>query len=290
MHRGARRAPIFTEGSHCTLLLETLEDTVRQHGIEVHAYALMPNHYHLLVRSVHGNLSRAMRHLNGTYTQRLNRVCSWDGPLFRGRFRSQLVEDEAYLITLVAYIHLNPLRAHLATRPDADCWTSHRALVGLETPPPFLTTAAIRSLAGGGKKLHDLVGHFWNGRAQWPPDLELDTGWRLRGDRERAEEPQRQASAGDASTEELLATVADITGATVAELRSTVRGARANPCRRFAAWALAQCPRLRYRDVAEALDMSPRQVANICHRAAKVGLSAEAIEWKDAWRARMASR
>ena len=111
MHRGARRAPIFVRDADCVLLLDTLGDVVDRFGLEVHAYSLMPNHYHLLVCTPAGNLSRAMRHLNGVYTQRLNRLHDWDGPVFRGRFKSQLVTEEAYRRELVAYIHLNPVRA-----------------------------------------------------------------------------------------------------------------------------------------------------------------------------------
>jgi putative transposase len=70
MHRGARREAIF---------------------------GATPNHYHLLVRTPLGNLSRCMRHVNATYTQRVNRRHGWDGPVFRGRFHSQLIEDERYL-------------------------------------------------------------------------------------------------------------------------------------------------------------------------------------------------
>lgn len=95
MHRGARRAPIFRTDRDVLRFLRVLDETVSQFLIEVHAYALMPNHYHLLVRSVHGNLSPAMRHLNANYTQKANRVHRWDGPLFRGRFHTWRTSAES---------------------------------------------------------------------------------------------------------------------------------------------------------------------------------------------------
>ena len=125
------------------LLLDTLGDVVDRFGLEVHAYSLMPNHYHLQVCTPAGNLSRAMCHLNGVYTQRLNRLHNWDGPVFRGRFKSQLVTEEAYRRELVAYIHLNPVRAGLVRRPDESGWTSHRAHLGLDKPPPWLSLGGV---------------------------------------------------------------------------------------------------------------------------------------------------
>ena len=75
------------------------------------AYCLMPSHYHLLIQTPDANLSRCMRHINGVYTQRYNARNGCDGTLFRGRYKSILVEEDAYLLELVRYIHRNPLRA-----------------------------------------------------------------------------------------------------------------------------------------------------------------------------------
>ena len=288
MHRGARHAPIFEDDTHCRLFLDTLAETVALHGVEVHAYALMPNHYHLLVRSVHGTLSRAMRHLNAVYTQRLNRVHAWDGPLFRGRFKSQLVEDERYLLTVVSYIHLNPVRARLVLRPDAECWTSHRALVGLEAPAVCLTTSVVRQLAGGGAALHDLVGTFWTGSSPWPPDFELDTGW-LHLEKEAAPTRHPVPSASPPPIDALLEALARITGVSVEALRTSQRGPRANPARRFAAVALATLPFVSFRNVVGALDMSLRQVQNLAHRAGLGDAPDHEFEWTVAWREHLAA-
>ncbi len=88
MHRGARREAIYDDERDCILFLDLVGQTVNRFGLEVHAYALMPNHYHLLVRSVKGNLSRCMQHLNGSYARGFNSRRTCDGPVFRGRFRS----------------------------------------------------------------------------------------------------------------------------------------------------------------------------------------------------------
>jgi hypothetical protein len=86
----------------------------------------MPNHYHLLVQTPDANISRCMRHIDGVYTQRFNRLNQCDGPLFRGRYKSILVEADSYLLTLVRYIHRNPLKAGLTDKLGRYQWSSHR--------------------------------------------------------------------------------------------------------------------------------------------------------------------
>ena len=94
-------------------------------NLKVSSYCLMSTHYHLLVQTPDGNLSRCMRHLNGIYTQRFNVVNKCDGTLFRGRYKSILVDADSYLLELVRYIHRNPLRAGIAKKPDQYVWSSH---------------------------------------------------------------------------------------------------------------------------------------------------------------------
>ena len=67
----------------------------------------MGNHYHLLVKTPEANLGRAMRHINGLYTQRYNRLRKQDGPLFRGRYKAILVEEDSYQLQLSRYIRCN---------------------------------------------------------------------------------------------------------------------------------------------------------------------------------------
>ena len=85
----------------------------------------MTNHYHLLLTTPKGNLSRFMRHVDGVYTQRHNRYHKKDGHLFRGRYKAVLVQEDAYLTHLVRYIHLNPVQANLAQDPKDYPWSSH---------------------------------------------------------------------------------------------------------------------------------------------------------------------
>jgi REP element-mobilizing transposase RayT len=266
MHRGARRAPIFRADDDCLRFLGVVEDAVDRFGVEVHAYSLMPNHYHLLVRSVRGNLSRAMRHVNAVYTQAANRARRWDGPLFRGRFHSQPLRTEAHLPVVLAYIHLNPLRANLVTRLTSDCWTSHLAYTGREPAPEWLSRDFFLSLFGGGRELHDYVLGLHQGRRPWPEGMALETGFlpALEG----AVAKQRAADLTEPlpSGKEVLVAVCRVTGATLADLRRAEMGPRANPARRFAAFALARRTDLTRAEIGRLLAMSMRQVHNVVNR------------------------
>ncbi|MGC3998777.1 MAG: transposase [Anaeromyxobacter sp.] len=267
MHRGARREPIFRRNAHCELFLECLDEAALHHGLEVHVYALMPNHYHLLARSPLGNLSRAMRHLNGTYTQRLNRLHGWDGPVFRGRFRSQPVEDEAHLDALFAYIHLNPFKAGLATRLDDDCWSSLRAYLGRERHPArWLTLDVFRERLGGPAKVEAFVRARRKQVELFPPLLDLETGWFRRGDEPEERplrRPRRAEQVRPASVDQVLREVARIAGCSMAELKRPAMGRGANPGRRLAVYALSRAQAYPHDEIARVLGMSTGQVAKV---------------------------
>ena len=93
MNRGQDRKQIFYNDKHRELFLEMLDQIHKRYQVEIHAYCLMGNPYHLLVRTPLGNISRAMRHLNGIYTQRFNKQQKTDGPLFRVGENNRLKKD-----------------------------------------------------------------------------------------------------------------------------------------------------------------------------------------------------
>ncbi len=124
MNRGAGYRKIFSDKEDCRLFLTTLKEACNLFNVYVSSYCLMPNHYHLLVFTPEGNLSRFMRHLNGVYTQRYNRVHKKDGPLFRGRYKAVLVQEEHYLTGVVRYIHRNPLKAGMVKKIEDYKWSS----------------------------------------------------------------------------------------------------------------------------------------------------------------------
>jgi REP element-mobilizing transposase RayT len=98
--RGNAQAPIVSDDEDRETLLDVLASVVDRFGWRCLAYCLMTNHYHLVVDTPAGNLSRGMRHLNGVFTQRMNRRHARVGHLLQGRFHAVLVEREAHLLEL----------------------------------------------------------------------------------------------------------------------------------------------------------------------------------------------
>ena len=126
MNRGRRGESVFLDKPDYVMFVELLKEVVDMYKVRVAAYCLIPNHYHLLIQTPGGDLSRCMRHLNGIYTQRFNRAHHFDGQLFRGRYKSILVDGDSYLLELVRYIHRNPLEAGLVRELNKYVWSSHK--------------------------------------------------------------------------------------------------------------------------------------------------------------------
>ncbi|MBK1723035.1 REP-associated tyrosine transposase [Thiocystis violacea] len=146
--RGDRREAIFEDDADRTTFLDLLAEVVERFNWRCNAYCLMPNHYHLIVQTVEGNLSKGMRQLNGVYTQASNRRHGRVGHLFQGRFKGILVDRDAYLLELSRYVVLNPVRAGLVPAPGDWPWSSYRAMVGAAPVPNWLAVDALLSQFG----------------------------------------------------------------------------------------------------------------------------------------------
>jgi REP element-mobilizing transposase RayT len=98
MNRGRRQQDIFLSQDHYDAFLSTLEEAHRRFGVQILCYCLMSSYYHLLVKTPEANLGRAMRHINGVYTQRHNRLLKTDGFLFRGRYKLDFGQEKVKLL------------------------------------------------------------------------------------------------------------------------------------------------------------------------------------------------
>lgn len=138
--RGNARKSIYLSDSDRYDFLKIVHRVVDRYHWLCHAYCLMGNHYHFLFETSEANLSNGMRQLNGVYTQSFNRRHDRVGHLFQGRYKAQLVEHGSYLLEVMRYIVLNPVRAKLVGFPADYQWSSYRSTVGLRPEEPFLST------------------------------------------------------------------------------------------------------------------------------------------------------
>ncbi|MDD5089599.1 MAG: transposase [Candidatus Wallbacteria bacterium] len=124
--RGNTRSRIFKKDSDRIKFLEYLQQIHKKFKVVIHAYCLMGNHYHLLMETPKGNLSKVMHTLNTSYTNYYNYRNGRTGHLFSGRYKAILVEKNSYAQILSAYIHLNPVEAKLVEEPEAYEWSSYK--------------------------------------------------------------------------------------------------------------------------------------------------------------------
>jgi REP element-mobilizing transposase RayT len=138
--RGNLRENIFFKKRDKEKFLEILKRTKDRYGYQLHAYALMDNHYHLLIETPKANISQIMQNINTSYTVYINRKYKRSGHLFQGRFKGIIVDKESYLVELSRYIHLNPVRARITERPEQSKWTSYKAFINKRTDNGMVTT------------------------------------------------------------------------------------------------------------------------------------------------------
>jgi len=156
--RGNRRERIFADEKDCLRFLALLKESLGRYEVEIHAYVLLPNHFHLLARTPKANLSRWMHWLMGAYSISFNRRHKKSGHLFQGRYKSFLVEGGNYLLGLSLYLHLNPVRGRVIGAGDpkerrrrlrAYRWSSYRGYAGLGKRDDFLSEELVLGELGG---------------------------------------------------------------------------------------------------------------------------------------------
>lgn len=152
MSRGNGYQNIFKDDKDRHKFLNWIQDAAEVHNLILHAYCLMDNHYHLLLETPDANLSRAMRDINGNYTQWFNAKHKTVGHLLQGRYKAFVIEKETYLLKVARYIVLNPVRAKLISHPGQYKWSSFNATSRFKKPPKYLHTDWILQCFGQQRK------------------------------------------------------------------------------------------------------------------------------------------
>ncbi|OIN91353.1 MAG: transposase [Comamonadaceae bacterium CG1_02_60_18] len=143
IQRGNNRQPIFSTPADYRFLLDLIEEYAKKFGVEVHAYVLMSNHFHLLLTpSTADGLPQMMQALGRSYVRYFNRTQQRTGTLWEGRYKSTLIQSDRYLLACMVYIDLNPVRAALVSGPQDYPWSSHLHYLGLRQDK-FITPHAL---------------------------------------------------------------------------------------------------------------------------------------------------
>ena len=217
--RGNGREDIFDDDVDRYAFLDCLGKVVQRFHWLCHAYCLMDNHYHLVIETPEANLSKGMRQLNGTYTQRSNRRHQAVGHLFQGRYKAILIQKESHLLEVCRYVVLNPVRAKTVKKVEQWKWSSYRGTAGLVTSHPWLTVDWV--LSQFGQRKSQAISHYRrfvregiNGRSIWESVLaqvllgdedfvEKLKGY-VKGYKEMAEIPRRQRYVGRPQLQKLF--------------------------------------------------------------------------------------
>lgn len=151
--RGNQRRKTFRRDEDYKAYLDRLEKYRGRCRVKIYAYCLMPNHVHLLLETGTTPLAKLMQGLQQSYTQYFNRGYRKVGHLFQGRYKAIICDKDKYLLSLIRYIHLNPVRAGLSKRPERYAYSGHASYLMNGTPKVIEIGPILRLL--GGKKAYE---------------------------------------------------------------------------------------------------------------------------------------
>jgi len=128
IQRGNNRQAIFFDDIDYKMYLEWLKVAAEKYSCQIHAYVLMTNHVHLLLTpKTNDGLSRLFQYVGRYYVSYINRTYDRTGTLWEGRYKANIIEQEAYLLNCYRYIELNPVRANMVKNPEDYSWSSYNS-------------------------------------------------------------------------------------------------------------------------------------------------------------------
>jgi putative transposase len=145
--RGNHQRDIFVAETDRILLNKIIARALDRYGARLHAYCWMTNHLHLLMQAGSEPIANPMRQIAAEFARAMQLKLATTGHFFERRYHANLVEADAYLMELIRYIHLNPVRAGLVDDPVSFAWSSHHAYLGLRSEPWVTTDFGLRMFA-----------------------------------------------------------------------------------------------------------------------------------------------
>lgn len=281
MLRGNAGEPIFFEDSDRYRLYLILQHAVEKFGCRIHGFCLMTNHLHLVLQVAEVPLSHVMQSISLRYTKWINRTRQRTGHVFQGRYKALLLDADAYLLELVRYVHLNPVRAGLAIHLDAYPWSGHRAYIGGELLPWLTTEWVLSMLAPTTGRARKAYQRFVAEGLAETRKGEYHTGTcegRILGDDTFADLVLKQADQPRPEhfpLEEVIAAVCRTYGMTEAELRAPGKARPFTEARAVTALLVRQAPHLSLTELGKVLH---RDISALGKAAARI----DGESWGDA--------
>jgi REP element-mobilizing transposase RayT len=232
--RGNQRQPIFKAIGDYQRYLAILEDYKSKYDFLLYAYVLMKNHVHLLMETKQVPLSKILQGINQRYTMYFNRRYGTVGHIFQGRYKAMLCEKDSYLLSLVKYIHLNPVRAEIAKTPETYPWSSHRFYIGQSRGEGIVDSESILKMFGDDRRkaLRAYRDYMEAKETLRREDVYAAVDQRIVGDEEFVEEVKTRTGRSDLhgrrkylySLPEIAKAVEELSGVSLEYLRGKGRG------------------------------------------------------------------
>ena len=240
--RGNQRQKIFRDDKDYRKYLEILSGYRKQYHYRLYSYVLMSNHVHLLIETQDVPLSRIQQGINQRYTMYFNRKYKTVGHLFQGRYKAILCDRETYLLLLIKYIHLNPVRAKIVKLPEEYRWSSHRDYRNATKADTIDVDQVLRMFSEDKAQARVLYREFMgNGIDMKGEDVYRTADQRILGDEafveqiigiteERIGERQKKH---EYSLEEIAQGIEDAFGVSIRQLREKSKNRRKLMCRKL---------------------------------------------------------
>lgn len=131
--RGNRKEAIFRAEEDFISYLKILKESIKYYSFsnyQLVAYCLMTNHVHLIIKTGEENMTNLMRRVNGAYTKYFNKKYNYSGHLFQGKYHYELIKDSSQMLQVSRYLHLNPVKAKMVSKPENYYWSSYKMFIG----------------------------------------------------------------------------------------------------------------------------------------------------------------
>jgi putative transposase len=263
--RGNERQDIVRDDFDRRVLLDLIGQAVERFRWRLYQYVLMTNHYHFVIELTEETLSSGMKWLNSSYAQAFNSRHRRVGHLFQGRFHARLVEKESYLLEVLRYVVLNPVRAGMVSRPEDYAWSGHRATAGLCAAPEWLAVEQTLTCFAPARQIarvlykrfvdevigldlcpwKDVVGQIYLGSEAWVEEL-----------RDTIQSKPRSDDLPITQREPVAKAMAEVIGAVASSMsvsENLIRFGRGGRARMLAAWVGCHEGRHDLRSIAAAL-------------------------------------